>query len=627
VNSRSGRGIVIFAALFAASATRLLAGHYSWTTAGPEPGMVFQIVAYGPNPNRLYIVGSYFGGYLFRTDDRGQNWCYVETLPALSFVVADQNHPDVLYAPSYPSVVKTTNGGVSWQPAGAGLPSGYINAMAMAPSAPDTLYAISGQTPHGLYRSDDAAESWSRVSGDSFPGTNFWSLSVDAFDPDRLYLLTGNEFWKSSDGGATWNTAGEGLPPYVQRVFSDPRTPGMIWAAMNDAGVYKSVDEGVTFSPSNAGIADRHVRDMSFDRIDPLTSYAAAMGGTDPGIFGGLFVSHDGGASWSPIDIGFAGAHFASAVAVDPGSASRLYVGGGTSVLRGNFLESADAGGTWTHAEKGLSGYYARTVAAHPDIPDAAYGFSFTNFFGTPDGGATWSLVDSTRFAVQSLLFDPTDSSILYGQYNGWIEPTYYGGVYKSVDGGASWRDASAGLSTSTAGALAIGVSDPATLLSSNYDGVFKTSDAGATWANVLPGLGRAVAVDPADPQILYASRHYSAGQDPFLRSADGGATWLPPAGFTSTQSPLDLAVQPSDADIVYALLNNAVYKSTDRGLSFAPSSAGLEGMEYPSLIRISLDPRNEATLYVASELAGVVFRTTDAAASWRPLGGFVPRF
>ena len=181
------------AAVLVAIALPLHAGHYSWTTTGPEPGMVFQIVAYAQNPNRLYLVGSYFGGYLSGTDDRGQNWCYVETLPALPFVVADETNPDVLYAPSYPTVVKTTNGGVSWQPAAAGLPPGFVPAIAIAPSAPATLYAISGQAPYGLYHSHDGAASWNLAPG-SLPGTSNWSLTVDAFDPDTLYLLTGRRF-------------------------------------------------------------------------------------------------------------------------------------------------------------------------------------------------------------------------------------------------------------------------------------------------------------------------------------------------------------------------------------------------------------------------------------------------
>ena len=268
MNKQCGRRAVAIAAVLVAIALPLHAGHYSWTTTGPEPGMIFQIVAYAQNPNRLYLVGSYFGGYLFRTDDRGQNWCYVETLPALPFVVADETNPDVLYAPSYPTVVKTTNGGVSWQPAAAGLPPGSVPSIAIAPSAPATLYAISGQAPYGLYRSHDGAASWSLA-----PGKNF--SRNEQLQPDGRRLRSrhsptcstrASAFWKSPDGGATWDLAGSGLPPDAQRAFSDPnRMPGTVWAAgMNDAGVLQERRRWCRLScSSNSGIADRQVRDMS----------------------------------------------------------------------------------------------------------------------------------------------------------------------------------------------------------------------------------------------------------------------------------------------------------------------------------------------------------------------------
>lgn len=612
------RWYVAAAALFAAAGQPLHAGHYTWTTAGPEPGTIYQILAYSQNPNRLYVASSIYGAYLFRTDDRGQNWCYLDSLWPVPYVVPDPTNPDVLYAPGWPTVVKTIDGGQSWQPADAGLPQSYALALALAPSSPLTLYAVAGAAPARLYLSTDGGSSWNVVSG-NLPQQSYWALTVDAFDAATLYAFEGQTLIKSVDGGATWSPAGAGLPAYAGRVFSDPRTPSTLYSPTSADGLYKSTDGGASFFPAEAGIEDHYVSGLAFDFSDPLRLYAATNGTSSPDVSGGLFASSDAGASWAPVDIGFSERHFASAVAVDPGDSSRLYVGAGAN-LRGNFLESSDGGSTWTHAEKGLSGYYAYTVAAHPGLPNAAYGFSGARFFGTSDSGESWTLLTSPGYTVSSLLFDPTNSSILYGQYNGYSDPTFYGGVYKSLDGGSSWEDASAGLTSAYGYGLAIGVSDPATLLASSGDGAFKTSDAGASWQNVLTGNGRAVAVDPADPQILYASRQYSIGQISFLRSADGGVSWQQPAGFAEYASPYDLAIPPGNPDVVYALLSNAVYKSTDRGLSFAPASSGLEGIDYPSFYRLVLDPAAPSTLYAAGNQGAAIFRSTDAAAEWRPL-------
>ena len=623
MNRTRGPRILGIATILVTLALPLYAGHYSWTTTGPEPGQVFQILSYASDPNRLYVVDSYFGGYLFRSDDRGQNWCYVEAYVP-GFVVDDPSHPDVLYAPSYQGVVKTTDGGASWASASVGLPAGYATSLVLAPSNPSVLYvyvAPGGNVPSQLFRSGDGAATWSPVVSNQ--PQSYWQLTIDAFDADTLYASDSGLYWKSTDGGSTWNPSGTGLPAYTYRIFSDPRVPGTLWAGTSNDGLYKSSDGGASFVPSQVGIEGQYIREMGFDRRDSQTLFAAAVGTTDPAVYGGVFVSRDSGASWDRIDIGIATPHSATAVAVDPAGSARLYVGAGLG-LRGGFLRSPDGGATWTRAEKGLSGYFTYAVAAHPGLPNAAFSFSGANFFGTLDAGANWAPLPSPGFTVFSLVFDPTNASVLYGQYNGYVDPTSYGGVYKSTDGGGTWADASVGLTSASASGLAIGVSDSSTILASNQDGIFKTSDAGASWQNVLPGYGRAVAVDPADPQILYASRSFAAGVDPFVRSADGGGTWEPPAGLPQYASPSDLAIPPDDATTVYALTNNAVYKSTDHGLSFAPATIGFP-LQTLDLYRLALDPSAPETLYASGGLGGTVLRTTDGAGHWRQLGKAIP--
>ena len=616
MKTKNGRRVVILAAVFAASATRLLAGNYSWTTTGPEPGQVFQIVTYASDPNRLYVVDSYFGGYLFRSDNGGQSWCYVDAFVSTP-VVADPTKPDVLFSLYTPNPVqKTTDGGATWTNASTGLPSGYGSALVLAPSNPSRLYVSvspGGNAPHDLYRSDDGAATWSLVATD-VPKT-YGSLIVDSFDPDTLYGSDGDGYVKSTDGGATWNPAGAGLPLYAQRLYGDPMTPGRVWAAVGNEGLYLSTDGAASFSPSRAGIDTQHIRDMAFDRADPGTLYAAAQGTDDPEVFGDVFVSRNGGTSWDRLNLGIPGPHGATAVAVDPAGSPRVYAGAGLG-LRGGFFKSANAGATWSRSEKGLSGYYAYAVAAHPGLPSAAFAFSGANFFGTLDAGASWSPLPSPGLTVTSLLFDPGNASILYGQYNA--------GVYKSVNGGGTWTDASVGLSGSAGRRLAIGVSDASTLLLSDDDGIWKTSNGGGSWENLLSAPGRAVAVDPADASILYASLSNYPEDNPFVRSDDGGATWNPPTGLTQYASPSDIAIRPEDPNVVYAALYNNVYKSTDRGLSFEPTDTGIPP-ETLDLHLLALDPSDLQTLYAINSLGGGILRTTDGAGSWHLLGRRVP--
>ena len=221
---------------------------------------------------------------------------------------------------------------------------------------------------------------------------------------------------------------------------------------------------------------------------------------------------------------------------------------------------------------------------------------------------------------MDALVFDPANPQVLYGQYNGFVNPDYYGGVYKSVDGGAQWEDASVGLTNAIANELAIGVSGPNVLLASNYDGTFKSIDGGGSWEMVLSGTGRGVAIDPADGNILYATRPHVTGQAEFVRSSDGGAEWNGPAGVDENFTPADIAIRPDDPDIVYAGGGWHVYKSADRGLSFSPANDGIPQDGSASIYRLALDPSAPATLYAGGGNLSHVYRTTDGAATWKPI-------
>src|SRR5262249_60540466 len=99
-------------------------------------------------------------------------------------------------------------------------------------------------------------------------------------------------------------------------------------------------------------------------------------------------------------------------------------------------------------------------VALHPTDPETTFGFSSARFFSSTDGGGDWSQLSETQFVVDQIVFDPTNPATMYGEYSGYLDPDYYGGVYKSIDGGATWNDASSGLTSGSSRGLAIGVSN-----------------------------------------------------------------------------------------------------------------------------------------------------------------------
>jgi hypothetical protein len=166
------------------------------------------------------------------------------------------------------------------------------------------------------------------------------TIAFHPTDPNRLYVGTPNGgLWASADGGATWATQTDFLPTLgVSAILVDPVTPTTMYIGTGDKdarnasglGVYKSVDGGATWAPSNTGMGNRTVYGMRFDPNSSGTIIAA----TDFGIYR----STNSGASW--IQTLPSGTTYQ--VTYRPGSTNTLYAANAT-----RFFTSTDDGATW----------------------------------------------------------------------------------------------------------------------------------------------------------------------------------------------------------------------------------------------------------------------------------------
>jgi photosystem II stability/assembly factor-like uncharacterized protein len=180
---------------------------------------------------------------------------------------------------------------------------------------------------------------------------------------------------------------------------------------------------------------------------------------------------------------------------------------------------------------------------------------------------------------VDSLAMDPDDPNVLYAA-GGAL------GLYKTVDGGATWTSSSQGL-VDTPGVVAVAASDASTLYAGmccaqDPGGVFRSTDAGATWSPANTGIDQYgafdLAIDPVDPLTIYASL-YADPDYVVMKTTDGGASWV-----DVTPLPGDvvqaLAVDPADPQTVYAGMDGAgIYVSHDGGVSWAAQNQGLANL------------------------------------------------
>lgn len=268
----------------------------------------------------------------------------------------------------------------------------------------------------------------------------------------------------------------------------------------------------------------------------------------------------------------------------------------------------------------------------------------------TTNGGVTFDPVfdNEGSYSIGCVVIDPNNHNVVWvgsGENNNQRSVSYGDGVYKSEDGGKSWKNV--GLKRSEhIGMITIDprnsdivyVAAYGPLWSAGGDrGIYKTTDGGKSWERILEvsentGFNE-VHIDPRNPDVLYAAAHqrrrrqwtYLGGgpESGIYKSTDAGKTWTTinkglPSG---DKGRIGLAISPADPEIIYAVVEaqqgkSGFYKSTDRGASWEKQSSTVSsGNYYQELIA---DPVNPDRVYLMNVYTLV---TDDGGKTFRQRG------
>ncbi len=364
------------------------------------------------NPSRLYASGP---GAVLRSTDSGATWS--TSVPGygargINDLAVDPLSPSTVYAAASnccdisPGIVKSTDGGVTWEPANQGIKS--LGSIAVDPLDPATLYAANGWA--GAYRSSDGGLSWERIDRDSAGERIYFSWSSIAAPPApnaaTLYALSSGGFLKSRNRGESWELSNQGLPGASRYgpLVVDPDTPSTLYLATG-SGLFKSLDEGDSWASLQLDLKD--VRTFAIDPASPTTMFAGAWGE-------GLFKSTDGGAQWTRIS---EYPWWRAPLEIDPNS--DVYA---TSLTRLN--KSTDGGATWVTLP-----LWPYVLLIDPLDPRILYaGTVGSGVLRSADAGATWVAIGGlpeTHMSVTSMDFDPELPSTLYALYRGVYRITF----------------------------------------------------------------------------------------------------------------------------------------------------------------------------------------------------------
>ena len=404
-----------------------------WRNTGPPGGDVRALVVDPSNPDRFYF--GTLDGQIYTSADAGKQWhlLYNFGKPRLFVdnIIVDPRNSRVLYVGAHRHNIpggffKSTDGGVTWKE-NAQLKNEAIQSLAQSESNPDTLIA---GTFTGMFRSDDAGETWTQLPTSSTPGLlHVESLAIDPRTTETIYAGTFYLPYKSSDGGQTWKSIRTGIidDSDIFAIDIDPRDPNHIIASAC-SGIYESKSSGENWRKVQ-GIPSQSRRTRA------ILQHPSVAGIVFAGTTEGFWLSEHGGDpdSWMvttsrQLEI--------NSIAVHPSRPDMVYIGTNNYGV----MVSNDGGKTFTPMNGGFSGRFANAIVADRETPNRIFASTINTatgggfLFVSNDNGESWrpSMRNMpSRLITYAILQDARDANVIYLGTNL--------GVYRSVDRGASW--------------------------------------------------------------------------------------------------------------------------------------------------------------------------------------------
>lgn len=565
----------------------------TWKKIGLEKTQhISRIIVDPKNADVLFVAaqGALYGDSkergLFKSEDGGKTWrnvLYVDDKTGAAELSMDANNSRVMYAAMWEygrrpwqvisggagsGLYKSVDSGETWEKMTNGLPSEMGKmAIAVSPSNSDKVYAlIESDTEKdlgGLFVSNNAGKSWSRVSDDNRLTQRAWyyiELAIDPKDENTVYVLSA-PFLRSNDGGKTWETIG-GTHGDFHDLWINPDNPNN-FVVSNDGGAAITFNKGRTFSTQD-NMPTAQMYRINVDNLFPYNIYGGQQDNTSVKI------------------------------------ASREFGSSGITTA------------SWTYSAGGESAF----LAFDPDKPDYVLGGSYQGTIEVLDvrGKAGTNIMAAP---IQYLGRDAKDNKYRFN-WNAPIiwskhEPnTFYHAaqvLLKTSDMGKTWKEVSPDLTrnekskqgkggvpyTNEAvgaenyGTLAYVMESPhekGVIWTGSDDGFVQlTRDGGATWKNVTPKgleecLVNAIEVSPFDKGTAYiaTTRYKFNDHRPGLyKTTDYGNSWtkidngIPANAFTRVVREDDVR-----RDLLFAGTELGVFMSWDGGKNWSPFQLNL---------------------------------------------------
>jgi photosystem II stability/assembly factor-like uncharacterized protein len=516
-------------------------GGRTWQALPAMHGRSIRAMAMAPSDPRTLVVGALDG--VFRSHDGGDTWERISPaghpeIKNIESLAVDPQHPDTIFAGTWHLPWKTTDGGRSWYPIKKGvIDDSDVFSIIVDPTDPSVVYASACS---GIYKSEDAAASFRKIQGIPSSARRTRVLQQDPANPAVVYAGTTEGLWKTTDAGHTWKRM-TSANVIVNDVLVDPRRPARVLLATDRSGVLASDDAGQSFVASNRGFSRRQVAAFLVDRSNPNTFYAGVVNDKE---YGGLFATHDGGATWQQMNDGLGGQDIFTLGQAPNGD---LVAGSSRGLWRYSFRDrrwrpsslllrekTVPVRTVWKKGKKEVitrtdwvkSELTARVVQLVV-MPEKWYAATSGGFFTSLDQGKSWT-GGAVLGAEDFVALDAFGESVLAATS---------GSVLLSRNRGDTWTRAQLPDYVTVIYGVALA---PDALWIATREGAFFSRDDGRSWEHIVVGIPARnllrVNYDPDGRRLLGAT----VGQ--VFESRDGGAEWTPVGGPTRLVRSLSVA-------------------------------------------------------------------------------------
>ncbi len=565
--------------------------------------------------------------------------------------------------------------GLTFRSIGPAITSGRIADFAVNPNNPKEYYVAVASG--GVWKTTNSGTTYTPV----FDSQKSYSIGCVTMDPNNSSVIWvgsgennnqrsvayGDGIYKSVDGGQSWENKGLTTSGHIGNIIVHPENSdvvfvaaiGPLWSSGGERGVYKTTDGGETWTAVLTIDEHTGVNEIVMDPRNPDVLYASAfqrrrhvftyLGG---GPQSGIYKSIDGGANWVKVNKGLPKVDLGRiGLAIAPSNPETVYAIVEAAQGKGGFYRSRNGGASWTKRGKyNSSGNYYQEIVVDPLDENVIYGMD-TWMQVSRDGGQTFKNLgeDFKHVDNHCLWINPKDTDHLLAGCDG--------GIYETFDAAATWQF-KANLPITQFYKVAVDNAEPfyfiygGTQDNFSMGGPSRTTSgngiANSEWFMTHGGDGFESAIDPDNPNIVYAQSQYGylvrydklsgeeLGIQPQPGKDENAYRW-------NWDAPLQVSAH-RPGRIFFAA--NKVFRSDDRGNSWQVISDDLTAQinrnelkvmgqvwstdavaknrstsPYGTIVAFSESPKNENLLYAGTD-DGLIQVTEDGGENWRKVAG-----